>query len=123
VLVGLVPGALRTWQRAIIASCAFALALLYGFTPWLGAVLQDPVKHAAEVARLSPRPGVQWNYSAPSFSVYRDEITPARPPAVGEIAITRVDRLPPDVPTLILYEEGGIALIERLPDPEPPKGP
>jgi 4-amino-4-deoxy-L-arabinose transferase-like glycosyltransferase len=100
-------------QRAAGASAALALALCFGLTPWIGALLQGPVKDAAAVALQRPEPAVQWNYSAPSFSVYRRQITPARPPRPGELAITRIDRLDPAVPVERLFEEGGIALVLR----------
>ena len=100
-------------RRAIACSAALAVALCYGLTPWIGALLQGPVKAAALLARERPEPAVQWNFSAPSFSVYRRQITPARPPRPGELAITRVDRLDPAVPIDRLFEDGGIALVRR----------
>lgn len=99
--------------RAVAASGAVAAALTFAFTPWLGALLQGPVKHAALVAAHRDEAAVQWEFSAPSFSVYRRRVTPARPPQPGEMAITRVDRLDPRIPVDILYEEGGVALVLR----------
>ena len=101
------------WRRALAGTAALAVSLGYGFAPWLGALLQGPVKDAAAVARKRPEAAVQWSFSAPSFSVYRRQITPARPPQPGELAITRIDRLDPSVPVEILFEEGGIALVRR----------
>lgn len=104
------------WIRAIGINFLIAICVLFALTPWLGTVLQDPVKKAALLARDLPQNAVQWNYSAPSFALYREQITPARPPQSGELAITRVDRLPPDVPVDVLFQEGGIALVLRKPD-------
>ena len=101
------------WRRAIAASAALAIALGFAFAPWIGAVLQGPVKDAAGIARQRPEPAVQWEFSAPSFSVYRRQITPSRPPMPGELAITRVDRLDPRAPVDVLFEEGGVALVRR----------
>jgi hypothetical protein len=104
------------WHRALVASGALALALVFAFTPWIGAVLQGPVKDAAAFARQRPEPAVQWEFSAPSVSVYRRRITPSRPPQPGELAITRVDRLDRlsrGVPLEPLFQEGGVALVRR----------
>ena len=99
--------------RAVAASGALAVAVSYALTPWIGALLQGPVKDAALVAARREEPAVQWELSAPSFSVYRRRITPSRPPQPGEMAITRVDRLDPRVPVDVLFEEGGVALVLR----------
>jgi 4-amino-4-deoxy-L-arabinose transferase-like glycosyltransferase len=99
------------WQRALAASGALGLALVLAFTPWLGGALAGPVKDAALLARQLPGPAVQWELSAPSFSVYREQLTPARPPRAGELAITRADRLAPDAPVEKLFEEGGVVLL------------
>ncbi len=118
-LVALGASAYRRWPiwgRAIVASGALAAALCFALTPWIGAVLQGPVKDAAGVARQRTEPAVQWQFSAPSFSVYRDQITPSRPPRPGELAITRIDRIDPNLPADVLFEEGGIALVLRRED-------
>lgn len=101
------------WRRAALAGAALAVALCFAFTPWLGALLQGPVKTAAFVSRQWREPAVQWNFSAPSFSVYRQSATPARPPQPGELAITRIDRLDPRIPVDVLFAQGGVLLVQR----------
>jgi hypothetical protein len=81
--------------------------------PWIGEVLQGPVKRAAIVARTVPEPVSTWNFDAPSFSVYREAITPSHAPAPGEVALTRIDRLPADVPVDVLFRERGVVLVKR----------
>ncbi len=108
--------ALRRWsplQRALAATVAMALVLGWAFIPWLGELLNAPVKHAAQIAARLPGVAVQWEIAAPSFSVYRQQVTPSRPPAPGELAITRTDRLDPSVAVDLLYVEGGVALLRR----------
>jgi len=100
-------------QRAVAASALLAIALGNGFIPWLGRMLNAPVQHAAQVAASLPGVAVQWEFSAPSFSVYRRQITPARPPQAGELAVTRTDRLDPNAPVDLLFREGGVALVRR----------
>ncbi len=101
------------WRRAVGTSALLAIALGYGFAPWLGAVLAAPVRDAARVAATFPQQAVQWEIAAPSFSVYRQRITPSRPPLAGELAITRIDRIDPAVPVDRLFEEGGVVLLLR----------
>jgi 4-amino-4-deoxy-L-arabinose transferase-like glycosyltransferase len=108
------PGAGHApWRQAVAASALLAVALGYGLAPWLGAVLNAPVRDAARVAAGLPGTAVQWEFAAPSFSVYRRQITPARPPEPGELAITRTDRLAPQAPVERIFEEGGVALVRR----------
>jgi len=112
--IGLV--AVRRWpplQRALAATALLAAALGWAFVPWVGALLNAPVQHAALVAAHLPDAAVQWEIAAPSFSVYRQQVTPSRPPQAGELAITRTDRLDPKVAVDFLYVEGGVALVRR----------
>jgi hypothetical protein len=91
-----------------------ALVVAAGIAPWAGEVLAGPVKRAAAVAVREGGPVVQWNFNAPSFSVYRQQVTPSRPPLPGELALTRIDRLPQGDTTLQeLYREGGVVLVRR----------
>jgi hypothetical protein len=50
----------------------------------------------------------------PSFSVYRGRITESRAPRVGELAITRADRLPADAKVEVLYSEAGVMVVRTL---------
>ncbi|HXY05324.1 MAG TPA: glycosyltransferase family 39 protein [Burkholderiaceae bacterium] len=101
------------WRRSLLASAALAAALGWALAPWLGELLNGPVKNAALVAAQLPGVAVQWEIAAPSFSVYRRQITPSRPPAPGELAITRTDRLDPRVPVDLLFAQAGVALVRR----------
>jgi 4-amino-4-deoxy-L-arabinose transferase-like glycosyltransferase len=101
--------ATRVLEVAIVATLLLELA----GAPYFGEVLQGPVRRAALVARERPEPAVTWNFHMPSFAVYRERVTPIGTPAPGELALTRVDRLPPDVAVDRLFEEGGVALVRR----------
>jgi 4-amino-4-deoxy-L-arabinose transferase-like glycosyltransferase len=112
--LGLLAARLRpAWQRAVAASALLAVALGFAFIPWLGEVLSGPQKRAALLAATLPGAAVQWDFAAPSFSVYRRQITPARPPLAGELAIARTDRLDPAIDADILSREGGVVLLRR----------
>ena len=100
----------RTLRAAVIATgllCAIG-------APYVGEVLQGPVKRAALVAKQRPEPATLWNFHMPSFSVYRERVTPLRAPEPGELALTRIDRLSADAPVETLYIEGGVVLVKRL---------
>lgn len=117
-LAGWLLVALRTtlpvWQHLSIAAVVQVVVLTTTVVPWVGAVLQGPIKLAAAETRKYDAPVVIWRLDAPSFSVYRQAVTPSREPDVGEIALTRVDRIP-DSGYDLLFRKGGVALIRRLP--------
>ncbi len=103
------------WRRLAFIAAVQGVLLAAVVGPFVGELLQGPVKRAALVARAVGGPVVQWNFFQPSFAVYRNEVAPAREPAVGEIALTRFDRLPPDVRVETLFAQGGVRLVRRLP--------
>jgi len=117
ILAGLVEhfsGAVR-WWLAGFAVLVFALALWRRLPVWQGLMLvgllqalvvfgiifplavdvtQGPVREAGLLAREAGGSVVAYKIHQPSFSVYRQAITPSRPPQAGETFITRADRLP-----------------------------
>ncbi|MDO5691330.1 MAG: glycosyltransferase family 39 protein [Pseudomonadota bacterium] len=114
-------GALALWAgqpfSTRFAAAAWLVAVAHGLfaTPWLGDALQGPIKRSAIAARAAAgdAPVVQWNVSWPSSGVYLNRVVPAREPQPGELAITRVDRLPSGVPVTVLRQENGVALVRR----------
>jgi 4-amino-4-deoxy-L-arabinose transferase-like glycosyltransferase len=101
------------WLKLLGAGAIQLAVLSIAVVPWVGAVLQGPVKEAALIARQLGEPVVAWKYVAPSFSVYREAVTTYRPPEPGELAITRIDRLP-DGGYETIYRKGGVALVRKL---------
>ncbi len=85
--------------------------------PRVAEVLQQPVKEAALLARELGRPTLVFRTNMPSFSVYRQAITPNREAVAGDLVFLRRDKLErfatarPDLATEILYQRGQIALI------------
>jgi len=75
---------------------------------------QAPVVAAAEFARKSHANVVQWNSNWPSFSVYRGEATPTRPPFAGDLVLTRADRLP-DLPSAQVVFARREVVLARIP--------
>ncbi|HEX5682724.1 MAG TPA: glycosyltransferase family 39 protein [Ideonella sp.] len=108
---GLAPSA-----TPLLSSCVVALVLLGFGLPWWGTLLQGPVREAGLHARQRPEVAVQWKLHRPSFAVYREQPTPRRAPAPGELALVNVEhlkKLPANDANAydIEFEERGIALI------------
>lgn len=105
------------WQRLIFAGLVQTV-VVYGFVvPRVFEVLQAPVKEAALIAKQLDLPTVSYRTSLPSFSVYRDAITPQRPPQAGDLVLLRLDKLPlltrdhPDLQQEMVYQRGAVALV------------
>ena len=107
--------AVPAWKRLAVSAIATSLLLSTVVTPFVGDLLQGPVKRAALASRHYPETAVQWNFFQPSFAVYRERQAPAREPRPGELALTRFDRLPKDARIQTLYSEGGVRLVKVLP--------
>ncbi|NMG42786.1 glycosyltransferase family 39 protein [Aromatoleum toluvorans] len=105
------------WMKVGAAAAIQVVVLAGVVVPWAGAVLQGPVKEAGLLARKMGEPVVAWRYYAPSFSVYRQAVTPGRAPEAGELAITRADRLPASGVD-VLYRKGGVALVRKSAESE-----
>jgi hypothetical protein len=79
--------------------------------------MQAPVKEAGLIAKQLDLPTVVYRTSMPSFSVYRDAITPQRPPVAGDLVFLRVDKLESlerdysDLRQEIIYRRGTVALV------------
>lgn len=86
--------------------------------PVIASLQQAPVKQAAFIARAAGAPVVAWRIYMPSFSVYRQAVTPHRLPLAGEWVFTRKDRLPSlrekTRPTRwkTVYDQGAIVLLK-----------
>jgi 4-amino-4-deoxy-L-arabinose transferase-like glycosyltransferase len=108
---------MRLWQRLILAGVLQTLVVYGLLVPRVFEVLQAPVKEAARLARQLDAPTVVYRTSLPSFSLYRQAITPDRPPEPGDLVLLRLDKLqrleglyPPEQLD-ILYQRGAVALV------------
>ncbi|MDP5239891.1 glycosyltransferase family 39 protein [Uliginosibacterium sp. 31-16] len=100
------------WCASLGIACATTVLLAVSVAPFVGDLLQGPVKRAGLAARQYAEPTVLWNFHAPSFSVYRQQVSPTVQAQPGQIALTRVDRLPADANVDVLYKEGGVVLVK-----------
>jgi 4-amino-4-deoxy-L-arabinose transferase-like glycosyltransferase len=98
------------WERLLAGAGLLVIAQALVVAPWLGAVLQGSLAEAVLFTRARPEAVVTWRLDAPSVSVYRQGVTPSRPPRPGEIAITRSDRVP-ERGYEILFQRSGVAVI------------
>jgi len=109
---------LPPWQGLVLIGFVQAGLLSGVLVPRAMEVLQGPVKEAALLARELDMPTLVYHTSKPSFSVYRQAITPARDPAAGDLVFLRVDRLDklvrqhPRLELELVYRRGAVALIK-----------
>ena len=104
------------WPRMAVAGLACACATGALLLPALAALQQGPVKEAALLARSRGWQVVSWRINAPSFSVYRQGLTPGvSAPGAGAVVLTRSDALPGLGAARVLYRKGGVVLA-RMPE-------
>ena len=113
---------LEPWRGLVAIGFVQLVAVTGLLLPVYFAATQGPVKEAAALARALGGPVVAYRVRLPSFSVYRQAITPRRPPAPGDLVFTRVDRVDkllaelPGAPSEVVYRRGGVALVRVAPD-------
>jgi hypothetical protein len=121
VCLGLIVAAkLKPWKCLIVAGIFQAFILAHLVMPIIGEVQQGPVKEAALLAKEKGYDVIMYGLQKPSFSVYRDAITPQREPRPGDIVFTKIDRVTTiKYPYEIFYNRGGIVLARVLEKKEP----
>ncbi len=106
------------WQRLILAG-VLQTVVVYGVVmPRIFTALQLPVKEAALIAQHMALPTVMYRTSAPSFSVYRQAITPKRAVQAGDLVFLRVDKRAalqreyPELTAELIYQRGAFILLK-----------
>jgi len=132
-LLRLVRGWGQVWQRLLLIGFVQAAVVYGALTPRVLEALQGPVKEAGLRAKELDLPTVVYRTSMPSFSVYREAITPQvtaeRPLAAGELVFLRIDRLGslfgelPGVAREIVFQRGPVALVRLAAGDSPAGGP
>ena len=101
------------WQRLIVIGVLCSVAVGGLLLPALGQLQQGPVKEAALYARQQGLAVRTWQFNAPSFSVYRGQVTErAVTPRPGEVLLTRSSALAALGPVEVLYRKGGVVLVK-----------
>jgi 4-amino-4-deoxy-L-arabinose transferase-like glycosyltransferase len=109
---------IKAWQGLILVGFIQTVVVYGVLVPRVFEVLQQPVKEAALLARDLGLPTVVYRTSMPSFSVYREAITPDREPVSGDLVFLRLDKLErwdewlPHLETELLYRRGQVALVK-----------
>lgn len=87
--------------------------------PVVAYVQQTPVKEAARFARhyLGDATIVMQRANMPSFTTYREQITPQRAPTVGEYVFSKAGALQPTTDYLPVFQQGGIVIAKRVKNP------
>jgi len=109
---------LLPWQGLVLAAFV-QMAVVSGLLiPRVMATLQGPVKEAALLARSLDLPTVVYRTSMPSFSLYRQAITPDRDPRPGDLVFLRIDKIDrlgrehPELAQEEIFRRGAVALIK-----------
>jgi 4-amino-4-deoxy-L-arabinose transferase-like glycosyltransferase len=115
------------WQRLLLVGLVLAVVVHGALMPRVLEVMQGPVKEAGLLARGLDLPTVVYRTSMPSFSVYRQAITPdvspETPLAPGQLVFLRIDRLEslsrelPGVPQELVFQRGPVALVRLGAEP------
>ncbi len=108
------------WQRLSLMGLLVNMFIFTQFAQIAADLKQVPIHSAIAFLgeRNNTKTVVSYKMHMPSFSVYRKEVTPYRPPKLGEIALTRIDRLAKLEKELegkyysIIFEKGGLLLVE-----------
>jgi 4-amino-4-deoxy-L-arabinose transferase-like glycosyltransferase len=102
------------WQGLLMAGALHGFIIVQWVGPAAGELLQQPVKTAAMLARQYNETVVMWRINMPSFTVYREKVTPRRDPQPGELVFTRIDALDDLGAHELIYKQGGIVLARKL---------
>jgi 4-amino-4-deoxy-L-arabinose transferase-like glycosyltransferase len=132
-LLGRGWGGGRAWQRLLLIGLVQTAVVSGALTPRILEAMQGPVKEAGLLAKGLGLPTVVYRTSMPSFSVYREAITPQvgpeRPLAPGDLVFLRIDRLEslarelPGISQEVAFQRGPVALVRLGTDASPAVGP
>lgn len=108
------------WQKTLISGLLCTFVLMQTLVPAIGTIKQLPIEEAARIAKNMNLPTVMWHMNTPSFSVYRNAITPRSQPKPGDLVYTNINQLSnlsKIGPYKIIFSQGGIilALLEKHP--------
>ncbi|AGA89001.1 PMT family glycosyltransferase, 4-amino-4-deoxy-L-arabinose transferase [Thioflavicoccus mobilis 8321] len=112
------------WQSLVLIGIVQVIVVYWLLVPRVLDVMQGPVKEAGLLARELDLPTVAYRTSMPSFSVYRDAVTPDRPPQAGDLVFLRIDKLEglterfPELGIETRYRRGPVALVYLKPPAE-----
>jgi 4-amino-4-deoxy-L-arabinose transferase-like glycosyltransferase len=101
----------------VLAGCVTTFAIVGAVVPALSRIQQGPVVAAASFVKGRPEPVVAWGINVPSFSVYRQAVTPTRRPQPGDLVLTRVDKLAEMPPHEVVFARGAVRIVKAKESP------
>jgi hypothetical protein len=113
-----VPNHLRLIGVAVLQTLFLGSILI----PVVAFTQQTPVKNAAHFAQqhLSATPQrigstiVMDGVNMPSFTTYREAVTPHRAPEVGEYVFSKAEHLQPPEHYVVVFNQGGLVLARKV---------
>jgi hypothetical protein len=97
-----------------VVSVAYLLLINLALMPRIGALMQSPVREAAQIAGRIPERVVMWGHSLPSFTFYSRKFVALRKPTSGDLLVTKKTKLSEVGAHEILYEKNCIVLVRIL---------
>ena len=117
--------ALFFWKHTMLSLVSTSLLVIIGFSlllvPAIAKLQQSPVEMAGYKAREIEGNIVAYAINMPSFSVYRQQVTPKRTPVAGDTVFTRITGKQKLAETYgeerleTLFNKGGIMLVRIKP--------
>lgn len=103
------------WQGLTLLGIVQIFVIMQAVLPAVATLQQEPIKQVALYAKQFDEPVVMWHVSLPSFTVYRQAITPDRDPKPGELVFTQIDKLAELGAYTPIFQQAGIVLVRKLP--------
>jgi 4-amino-4-deoxy-L-arabinose transferase-like glycosyltransferase len=99
-------------KKLIAAGVMCSFAITFSFLPMVGNFQQGAIKKAGLYAKKHNLNVVVWGLNMPSFNVYAQRTSEIRKPKVGEIVLTKTEKLKVFKQVNYLINHRGIALAE-----------
>lgn len=109
----------QNYRRLLGVAALQTLFLGSVLIPVIAYTQQAPVKEAARFARhyLADSVIVMDGVNMPSFTTYREVVTPHRAPVIGEYVFTKADYLQPADDYMVVFKQGGLVLAKKVKAP------
>lgn len=112
VILSLIYLNLSNVYKVIIMGVTFSALVNFTIIPAYGGLAQQPIKEAGLIAKEKNYDVVMYGLNMPSFMVYSERLVEKRTPKVGDIVITKVNKLKEFEQYSTIYAKNGIYLIK-----------
>jgi len=114
VLYSMVERSVSPARKLVLCGVLVTVGASTFVVPALGALIQEPVREAARVARTLDDPPILWRFNAPSFSVHYGQPTATREPRAGDLVVTKAKwlaSLPAGLRYQVFYSRRGVVVV------------